>query len=621
MLKWIKDNQRMFEFITLLIIGLMLEFAFTSRFITSENYIIEPRYFIITLASISFFPAIFMPFKSSKVRFTFEAIYIVLQLTIFVSNTSLFYFKDDLFSLGMLLDISDGLKMGIKYNVFVAYSVIEWIGIFVIIIGGIFFLKYLNLGKNYAKKKRSLVTFIPLLIVFSLIVISGNLVKSHDKPIYRLPQDKRNFVLTFGVSTFNQKDTFNTIVDIMSKNYQRLSANELLEDDFDELTPKSLQTGRFADHNVVMIMMETVEEYAVDEQLTPTLYKLLHDGYYFSNAYGVAKTNYTYDAEFKSLTSMMYYNADNYMYTYENNEFTNSLPSILSSYGYSANSFHGYDGTYFNRIQMHKALGFERYYSHEDMVFSEVDFWPLDSELFMQMKDEIAPIQDNPFYSFIITLSTHGSFSTRRTEFEPYYHKIAEDGRFEKHEEEFITLLAAQMDLDKGLNVLIEDLEAKGLLEDTLLVLYSDHKNYSSPEITKKYSENINHIYDYDKIPFAIYNPKIESQNIEYQTSQYDITPTVLDLVGIRVSKYNYYGQSVFLYENDLYETLPIILGYNRWIDDKLIVYDKEIIYQDPDLEDPDEYYNKTRNKIHDEIERFHAFFITDYFRTTPLEE
>ncbi|HHU56411.1 MAG TPA: sulfatase-like hydrolase/transferase [Acholeplasmataceae bacterium] len=618
MKNWVINNKRLFEFLSVVFILLLFEVAFFYRFIAIESFI-EPRYIVLTLASISIIPAIILFFKSSKVRFILEITYIFIQLVIFITNTTLFHFKQDLFSIGMIFDIGDGLKMGIKYNIFVAFKFWEWLIIFSIIIAIVFFLSYLTLKKNYQVKKIPIGYVFILICSFVILSISGALIKPLDKSIYNLPQDKRNFVFTFGVATYNQKDTINIITDLISQRYQKLSAYELLENVNEHNTPDSPVTGTLKDKNVIMIMMETVEEYCVDEKLTPTLHYLLNNGYVFENTYGVAKTNYTYDAEFKSLTSMMYYNADNFMYVYDENEFTNALPFVLRENGYSANSFHGYYKSYFNRDKMHQALGFERYYSYEDMEFSEVDFWPLDSEMFFQMKDKIAPLQDKPFYSFIITLSTHGSFAQRRTEFSEYYKLIDEDGRFSNHEEEFINLLAAQMDLDKGLEILIDYLKSKHLYNDTVILLFSDHKNYSSFEITEKYSNNIYTKYDYDKVPFTIFNPEIETRKIEYRTSQYDIMPTLLDLLGIKVCKDYYYGQSVFLNDNNLYENRPIIFGYNRWIDDNLIVYDKDILY--PLEEEIDEqYYIELRNLIHQTIDKFHAFFMTDYFRKTTIE-
>jgi phosphoglycerol transferase MdoB-like AlkP superfamily enzyme len=168
---------------------------------------------------------------------------------------------------------------------------------------------------------------------------------------------------------------------------------------------------------------------------------------------------------------------------------------------------------------------------------------------------------------------------------------------------------------------MLDDLKAKDLSDDTLIVIYSDHKNYSSNFITEKYSENIEiEEYDYDRIPFAIYHPSLEAKEFTNITSHYDITPTIFDLLGIKYIKEYYYGQSVFL---DKDKSKPLIFGFNRWIDDNMIVYDKEIVYYNPDftIEKVEKYNMDTLNSVYATINKFHAFFLTDFFRETALEE
>jgi phosphoglycerol transferase MdoB-like AlkP superfamily enzyme len=56
--------------------------------------------------------------------------------------------------------------------------------------------------------------------------------------------------------------------------------------------------------------------------------------------------------------------------------------------------------------------------------------------------------------------------------------------------------MAAQMDFDKGLGLLLDDLEEKDLMDNTIIVFFSDHKNYSTIEITEKYKEDSDIPYD-----------------------------------------------------------------------------------------------------------------------------
>ena len=44
-------------------------------------------------------------------------------------------------------------------------------------------------------------------------------------------------------------------------------------------------TGMFKGKNLIYIMAESFDGYFVDKELTPTLYKMIHDGFYFKNYY------------------------------------------------------------------------------------------------------------------------------------------------------------------------------------------------------------------------------------------------------------------------------------------------------------------------------------------------
>ncbi|MDY0063489.1 MAG: sulfatase-like hydrolase/transferase [Bacilli bacterium] len=610
--------QRLIEHAVVFTIIFLFDLIFMFRY----SIKISIPYYLLSIASISLLPGIILFFKSSKTRFILYSILLFFNLAIFIADTCLFYYKQDIFAWAMLMDIGDGLKMGIKYNILIAFNWWQWIIIFTVIGLLFFILKQMTTGQNKTKNKIQLKYLLIIGLSGLLLLSSGLIIKREDISLYQTPQDKRAYILTFGMSTFNQKDAVVISTQLLGKKIYALQAKEKLETiDEETHSPHSTKFGSLAGQNVIMIMLETVEEYTVDSILTPTLYSLLNDGYNFSNTYGVAKTNYTYDAEFKSLTSMMYYNSDNIMHSYADNEFKNALPYLMKEAGYTANSFHSYYGDYFNRDEMHQALGFDHFYSNEDMEFSEVDFWPLDSEFLTQMKDLYIPIQEQPFFSFLITLSTHGSYKQERTEFSPYYQIIEADGRFADYEPEFINLLAAHMDLDKGLEAMMDDLTNKDLLDETLIVLFSDHKNYSSIEITEKYTpielENSVYRYELDRVPFSLYHPSFPTLKTTLPLSQYDILPTICDVMGISLIKEYYYGQSAFLHWDGLREDKPIIFGYNRWMDSNMIVFDKEIIYFNPTLDDPDAYLLEKQTFIFNTIEKFHAFFITDYFRET----
>ena len=76
------------------------------------------------------------------------------------------------------------------------------------------------------------------------------------------------------------------------------------------------ELSSFEGQNVILIQCETCEQYAFSRAYTPNYYRLYDEGIRFDNFYSAAKSNYTYDAEMKALSSMMYFQADNFMYSF-----------------------------------------------------------------------------------------------------------------------------------------------------------------------------------------------------------------------------------------------------------------------------------------------------------------
>ena len=167
--------------------------------------------------------------------------------------------------------------------------------------------------------------------------------------------------------------------------------------------------------------------------------------------------------------------------------------------------------------------------------------------------------------------------------------------------------MAAQMDLDKGLGILLDDLESKNLLDSTTIVLYSDHKNYSSQEMTFKYTENSEIPYEVDKVPMIIYSSVLGSGEMDVLGSHYDLTPTIMDLLGIPYYKDFYYGQSLFL-ENRVDK--PIILAYSSWISNEMVVYDEMIVGGSEDFD----RFMEIRLSIFNTIDLFEKMFMSNYF-------
>lgn len=586
-------------------------FTFDFIFIMWYGFGVSLAHWLVAFFNVAIILSVISLVRSNKRRYVSYVIYIMIMFAFFVSDSTLYLYKKDVTSIAMLLESGKNtMRIGLKYNPIDTYGIINWILIITFLIGSLIVLN--KIVKLYNDKRpRRHVTRLSFILFSAIGLMTSPLVISaYDQITYRTPADKTVFVQKFGSITYHSKD----IVTFISNAIKPVLYAEDFKDEINskvtfDLADQSSLFGALNGQNVIFIMCETCEQYAFTPELTPNYYRLKNEGLYFNNFRTAARNDNTYDAEFKSLTSMIYMQSDNYMHTFGENTFNNALPNVLRQFGYTANSFHDFEGSFFNRNVIHPNMGFERYYALEDLdvEVSDPTIWVQDSIMFEQFKDLIAPIQDDPFFSFVLTVTPHGKHDKYRDNLEEYYALIDQDPELSLRELEFRTLMAAQMDLDKGLGILLDDLESKNLLDSTTIVLYSDHKNYSSQEMTFKYTENSEIPYEVDKVPMIIYSSVLGSGEMDVLGSHYDLTPTIMDLLGIPYYKDFYYGQSLFL-ENRVDK--PIILAYSSWISNEMVVYDEMIVGGSEDFD----RFMEIRLSIFNTIDLFEKMFMSNYF-------
>jgi len=95
--------------------------------------------------------------------------------------------------------------------------------------------------------------------------------------------------------------------------------------------------------------------------------------------------------------------------------------------------------------------------------------------------------------------------------------------------------------VDNSLDRFIQGLKAKSMLDETLIVIFSDHGTElnNGSDIVASFNE------DYLKVPMIFWTSDMESRNISAVTSLIDLAPTILDLLDIEKPD-TYKGISVF---------------------------------------------------------------------------
>lgn len=283
-------------------------------------------------------------------------------------------------------------------------------------------------------------------------------------------------------------------------------------------------TGIFEGKNLIFVMMESMDDWMVNERVTPTMYEMMQHGFNFTNHYSPAYvTGETANTEFIANTGM--YPSVNKLspnYAYVDNSYPYSIANLFRNNNYVVNSFHRSNGFIYNRSAMHISLGYEKYHSYVDMEISD-DNLDLDSYIISNGYNKIIN-KNNSFMSFIITYSPHSPYTYEKIECQTNLEEIKEIYP-ELDNEEILCAYSSARETDNMFKLLLEKLEEDNLLEDTIIVAFTDHPN--KLVIRDDETEKLN------KTIFYIYESSMDSNQIDTITSSINILPTVINLFGI----------------------------------------------------------------------------------------
>ena len=366
--------------------------------------------------------------------------------------------------------------------------------------------------------------------------------------------------------------------------------------------PGTLQneyTGKFKDKNLILFMAESFNEIAVSKELTPTLYKLVNNGFVFDNFYTPTIFS-TIGGEFQEMTGL-YAQSTGILSKFRsgNISFPQGIGNEFKKINYNVYAYHNNYATFQDRNKYLKSLGFDYFLARGNGLEKRMNMneWPeSDVEMIKVTVDDY--ISNDNFMVFYASVSGHSSYTW------------ASNAQAKKHREEYnkynlpyseapASYLAAQMELDQALQLLIEKLEENGKLSDTVIALVGDHYPY---ELTiDQVNEVSQNLYGYkkdgtitvNKSNFILWNSEMENVHVSKVGSQIDVIPTIYNLFGIN------YDSRLFIGSDILSITPGLAMFGNRsWVSDKGMYYTASQKFVPNDGEEIDEDYVKNMNQI-----------------------
>lgn len=373
-------------------------------------------------------------------------------------------------------------------------------------------------------------------------------------------------------------------------------------------------TGMFKDYNVVFVTAESLSTYGISKEATPTLYKIYHEGFEFTNFYNPLWYHSTIDGEFANCLSQ--YPASS-KWSFEESADTYqpyALGNILNSQGYKSYGYHDFDATYYDRTSTHPNMGYTTFKAIGAGLDIPDHVMYSDLECIEAVYNDF--IDDDHFNMYLMSFSGHLPYNYDNQYICQKNREEAESLLSGKgYSDEAVAYVAAQMELDKALEYLMDKLEEAGKLDNTLFIVAPDHYPYGLSdgvynELAGKDIEDDD--FELHRNQFGIWCSSMEKPVvIDKLCASIDILPTVLNLLGANFDSRLLAGRNILSDSDKL-----VIFADQSFITDK-IKYDAatgETTYLVPESQVPVGYLDSMIAEVENRLYISDEVIGTDYF-------
>lgn len=317
---------------------------------------------------------------------------------------------------------------------------------------------------------------------------------------------------------------------------------------FSSLTPseKNKYTGMFKGKNLIFITAEAFDTIAIDENITPTLYKIANNGFIFNNYYQPLYPVSTSDGEYMNVMSLIPKEGVWSFYKTSKNYMPFGIGNMFKKLDYNTYGFHNHNYNYYHREKSHTNIGLT-YYGCGNGLEKKMNckHWPNSDFEMIKATTPYYLNDDKPFMTYYMTVSGHLNYN-----FSGNNMALRNKSKVKNlnYKDSIKAYYATQIEFDKAIEELLNELEESGKLDDTLIVIAPDHYPYG---LTTKDMNTVSRIDRTDKFEnyhtsLIMYNPKIENKVVDKAISGIDILPTIYNLFGIDYDSRLLMGSDIF---------------------------------------------------------------------------
>ncbi len=231
-----------------------------------------------------------------------------------------------------------------------------------------------------------------------------------------------------------------------------------------------------------------------------------------------------------------------------------TLGELLKQKGYDTGFIYGGEAYFDNMRSFFTGNGFDSIVDQQDYTNPAfTGSWGVsDEDLFAKTHEDIQKLHASgePFFRLVFSSSNHTPFEYP-------------DNRIEPYDDEKNTVNNAVKYADHALGEFIDTARNSAYWEDTLFLIVADHD-------ARVWGNELVPIKNF-QIPGLILGADIESRRIKTITSQIDLAPTLLSLMGI-ASEHPMVGRDLVRFPDEPGRAIMQFNDYYAWMDDRYSV-------------------------------------------------
>ena len=473
------------------------------------------------------------------------------------------------------------------------------------------FIAFVIISKKVLFKKRSRKSFVSKdliyrrvnvgILIFSILLFTFSFILSDRSNNFTLNLHKNGLKTALIADMFKKEDSIKLVQEEEVQNEVNIEEDEkakylkeynVLDIDFANLdtsevsnrfkdinmyvdsrraSKKNVYTGLFKGKNLILICAEAFSSRIIDENLTPTLYRLTNNGFKFTDYYVPSWGGSTISGEYAFLNGIIPEYGTESLKDVIGKNMCFTLPRALKREGYNTGAFHSGSAIFYDRDKSHgKNLGFDYYLANGTDPDNIVGGWVDDIGLLSNTIDFY--YDKKPFCMYYMTLSGHAFYNDNNNKKVYKYIDRVKNQFGDKYPDQVNNYFCYQLYLEDALKVLLEKLEKYNLIDDTVICMNSDHYPYGL--YNNAFTDNLDYLpilydnpqmdpFDRDKNMPVIWCRTLEDENfdlpktIDLPASSLDLVPTLLNLYGLDFD-------SRLLVGRDVFSDLEAVVPYNN---------------------------------------------------------